>query len=240
MPLQRVVGIMLEGLKRQGIIEVVTEDPLQIKILTARKAEHEYEEMFLQSFDTKGLVLSGLLADFFEKVLAKLQEKIWDCDIDATKELLPKEAGAEGGDGEDRGDPLLLLLVLLPLDLLERGGVLHVHLPHDFTAGYQTFMASASCFKGCFAPPQAHDRRRWRLLLGVPQRLPLGLPPRLSFGVSLGLPLGMPLRLRLGRRALRSSSAAKRARHVTVSRLDRRVLPRGAGATSLPGRKTAW
>ena len=45
---------MLEGLKRQGIIEVVKEDPLQIKILTARKAEHEYEELFLQSFDTQG------------------------------------------------------------------------------------------------------------------------------------------------------------------------------------------
>ncbi|HVO40464.1 MAG TPA: hypothetical protein VMV03_15635, partial [Spirochaetia bacterium] len=30
MPLQRVVAIMLEGLKRQGIIEVVSEDPLQI------------------------------------------------------------------------------------------------------------------------------------------------------------------------------------------------------------------
>ena len=60
MPMQKVVGIMLEGLKRPGIIEVVKEDPLQIKILTAQKAAHEYEEMFLQSFDTKGLVLSAL------------------------------------------------------------------------------------------------------------------------------------------------------------------------------------
>ena len=91
MPLQKVVAIMLEGLKRQGIIEVVKEDPLQIRILTARKAEDEYEELFLQSFDTHGLVLSGLLADFFEKVLAKLQEKIWDCDIDATRDYYRKK-----------------------------------------------------------------------------------------------------------------------------------------------------
>ncbi|MCX7029660.1 MAG: radical SAM protein [Spirochaetes bacterium] len=85
MPLNRVVALMLEGLKRQNIIEVVQEDPLQIKVLTASKAEHEYEELFLQAFDTEGKVLSGLLSDFFEKVLQKLQEKVWDCDLEATK-----------------------------------------------------------------------------------------------------------------------------------------------------------
>ncbi len=105
MPLQSVVAIMLEGLKRQGIIEVVKEDPLQIKILTARKAENEYEEMFLQAFDTKGLVLSGLLADFFEKVLAKLQEKIWDCDIDATREYYRKKLEQKEETAEDKASP---------------------------------------------------------------------------------------------------------------------------------------
>ena len=123
MPLQKVVAIMLEGLKRQGIIEVVTEDPLQIKILTARKAEHEYEEMFLASFDTKGLVLSGLLADFFEKVLAKLQERIWDCDIDALKDYYRKKLEQkEEAAGPRRA--LLLVLVLVSLDLLEHGRLL--------------------------------------------------------------------------------------------------------------------
>ena len=105
MPLHRVVALMLEGLKRQGIIEVVKEDPLQIKILTASKAENEYEELFLQAFDTEGMVLSGLLSDFFEKVLAKLQEKVWDCDLEATKAYYRKKLEQKEETEEDRRDP---------------------------------------------------------------------------------------------------------------------------------------
>jgi hypothetical protein len=153
-PLQKVVAIMLEGLKRQGIIDVVKEDPLQITILTARKAEHEYEEMFLQSFDTKGLVLSGLLADFFEKVLAKLQEKIWDCDIDATREYYRKKLEQKEETAQDRAAPYYYYWSSYRFIYWNTAVYSQVHLPHDFTGGYQAFMASASCFKGCFAPPQ--------------------------------------------------------------------------------------
>ena len=209
MPLQRVVVIMLEGLKRQGIIEVVKEDPLQIRILTARKAESEFEEMFLQSFDTKGLVLSGLLADFFEKVLAKLQEKVWDCDIEATRDYYRKKLEPKEETEQDRQVARLLVLVLVPLGLLEPPGYSHVHLPHEFSAGYQNFMSSASCFKGCFAPPQARTGRRGRLLLGVPQRLSLGLSLRLPLGVPLRLPFRLPFRVRVGEGRTENAQGAR-------------------------------
>ena len=143
MPLPRVVGIMLEGLKRQGIIEVLSEDPLQIRILTAHKAEHEYEELFLQSFDTKGLVLSGLLADFFEKVLAKLQEKIWDCDIDATRDFYRRKLEHKEETPEDRAAPYYWYWSSYRWMYWNAAVYSHVHLPHDFTNGYQGFMASA-------------------------------------------------------------------------------------------------
>jgi hypothetical protein len=154
MPLQKVVAIMLEGLKRQGIIEVVKEDPLQIRILTARKAEDQYEELFLQSFDTNGLVLSGLLADFFEKVLAKLQEKIWDCDIDATRDYYRKKLEQREETEQDRVTPYYWYWSSYRWIFWNTAMYSHMALPHDFTQGYQAFMASASCFKGCFAPPQ--------------------------------------------------------------------------------------
>ena len=154
MPLQRVVAIMLEGLKRQGVIEVVSEDPLRIKILTARKAEHEYEELFLQSFDTRGDVLSGLLADFFEKVLAKLQEKIWDADIDATKEYYRSQLERREETEQDKAAPYYWYWSSYRWIYWNTAVYSQVHLPHDFSADYRTFMASASCFKGCFAPPR--------------------------------------------------------------------------------------
>ena len=43
LPLASVASIMLEGLKAQGIVEVLDPDPLRIRILSARKAESEYE-----------------------------------------------------------------------------------------------------------------------------------------------------------------------------------------------------
>ncbi|HOV64978.1 MAG TPA: DUF2207 domain-containing protein, partial [Spirochaetia bacterium] len=101
LPLARVAAIMIEGLSRQGIISVESENPLKIKILSGKKAESEYEELFLAAFDTEGNVLSGLMADFFEKAIAKLQEKVWDCDIEATKAYYReklKEAEAEEPD----------------------------------------------------------------------------------------------------------------------------------------------
>ncbi len=119
MPLGRAVALMLEGLKRQNIIEVVEEDPLQIKILTAAKAEHEYEELFLQAFDTEGKVLSGLLSDFFEKVLAKLQEKVWDCDLEATKAYYRAKLEKKDETTEDRRRPELLVLVRMALRVLQ-------------------------------------------------------------------------------------------------------------------------
>jgi len=85
LPLPRVAAIMVDALERQGIVQVLENDPRRIKILSAAKASHEYEEAFLASFDPEGRVLSGLMADFFEKVIAKLQEKAWDCDLEATR-----------------------------------------------------------------------------------------------------------------------------------------------------------
>ena len=157
-PLSRVAAIMLEGLKRQGIIEVKDEDPLQIRILTARKAGHEYEELFLQAFDTKGLVLSGLLSDFFEKVIAGLQEKIWDCDVEATKEYYLKmlEKKEEDETPADRTAAYYPYWTSCHYLRWHEHSYARMGLPRDMGGGYQAFMSSASCFKGCFAPPQAH------------------------------------------------------------------------------------
>ena len=91
LPLPRVAAIMIEGLRRQGLIELVSESPLRIKILSAAKAQSDYEESFLGAFDSEGRVLSGLMADFFEAAIKKLQEKVWDCDLEATKTYYRKK-----------------------------------------------------------------------------------------------------------------------------------------------------
>ena len=90
LPLPRIVAIMLDGLKEQKIIDIISKDPLIINILTSQKAQHEYEELFLSAFNSEGEVLSGIMADFFDKMLKSLQEKLWDADIEATKTFTAK------------------------------------------------------------------------------------------------------------------------------------------------------
>lgn len=67
--LPQITAIMIEGLQKQGIIDIVKKNPLTIKIISDKRAGSEYEEKFLASFNTKGEVLSGLLADFYEIVI---------------------------------------------------------------------------------------------------------------------------------------------------------------------------
>ncbi|MCE5255359.1 MAG: DUF2207 domain-containing protein, partial [Spirochaetaceae bacterium] len=165
LPLVRIVAIMLEGLKAQGIIEVAQEEPLQIKILTREKAKDDYEEQFLACFDSEGHVLSGLLEDFFETMIRSLQEKIWDCDIEATKAYYRgKLAKAETMEAERQamGDEDRMefqrrnrywnywygywIISSYPARYE------HMAMPKGFAATYADFMRSSSCFNGCFAP----------------------------------------------------------------------------------------
>jgi len=149
LPLPRIVAIMLEGLTRQGIIELVAENPLQIKIISANLAKHEYEEFFLQAFDTQVRVLSGVLSDFFEKVLARLQEKVWDCDAEATKAYYRKKLEQEQDDTREYA----VYWSSYHAIYYHEHYYANLALPRELSTNYQEFMSSASCFEGCFNPP---------------------------------------------------------------------------------------
>jgi hypothetical protein len=84
LPLARVVALMVEGLQAKGMVNLLGEEPLRISITSAKPGEG-LEEAFLACFDSEGRALSGLLTDFFEGLIKDLQEKLWDCDMEATK-----------------------------------------------------------------------------------------------------------------------------------------------------------
>ena len=102
------MAIILETLERAKLLEVIKEAPLQVRILVpapgmaapsmaapsmaapnttaaAPDTTPDYGERFLAVFDLEGYVLSSKMADFFEEALRHLQEKIWDCDLEATR-----------------------------------------------------------------------------------------------------------------------------------------------------------
>ncbi len=99
--LEQIIRIMLDALEAQKVIEVIEKNPLQIRILTSEKAASELEESFLSSFDSDGYVLEGMLADFYKSVIVSLQEKTWDCDIEATKRYYQSQMFGESGTSQD-------------------------------------------------------------------------------------------------------------------------------------------
>ncbi len=151
-PLDRIVAIMLEGLQRNGVLRVESEKPLRIHVIAADRAEHEYEKLFLAAFDAKGEVVSARLSSFFETALAKLQEKIWDCDVEATKAYYRErlEPGAGAAAEEDRGRPEGSFWLAMRELLWNQAMYSDMALPDEFHRGYLDFMASSSCFRSCF------------------------------------------------------------------------------------------
>jgi hypothetical protein len=95
LPLPRVAAIMIEGLSAQGLVALDREDPLKLRFLGAASAQTPYEERFLAAFDAEGEVLPGLMADFFEDSIKALQEKLWDCDLEATRAYYRKKLAEE-------------------------------------------------------------------------------------------------------------------------------------------------
>ncbi|PKL07428.1 MAG: hypothetical protein CVV51_14170, partial [Spirochaetae bacterium HGW-Spirochaetae-7] len=163
--LPRIAAIMVDGLEAQGLVAVDREDPLKLRFLSAHTANDEIEESFLASFDAEGNVLPGLLADFFEGAIKRLQEKIWDCDLEATKafyrrKILEAQATAEEVDGWDetrrrgyyRSNAAWMYWRSYAIVGSRTDRLAAIRLPEGMSAGYADFMRSAVCYSGCFTP----------------------------------------------------------------------------------------
>jgi len=167
LPLARVVALMVEGLQAKGMVNLLGEEPLRISITSAKPGEG-LEEAFLACFDSEGRALSGLLTDFFEGLIKDLQEKLWDCDMEATKtyyrQLLSEaermEAEADIRDEEAEARRASWRAAHPHWLYWHSYCYLHAHpvrygrmgLHEAFSANYGEFMRSASCFSGCFSP----------------------------------------------------------------------------------------
>jgi len=161
LPLARVAAIMVDALERDGTVRLVQEAPLRLEVLAA-VSDDAYGDLFLRAFDSEGWVLSGLLADFFEDALQKLQEKSWDCDLEATKahyrQLVEAAEAAPAGstpDAASRRDSAAGYWYSYRYLNAHPSRYEKVGLPKEFTGTYAAFMASSSCFSGCFTPAGA-------------------------------------------------------------------------------------
>ncbi len=169
--LSDIVSIILDSLTAQAVIEVTRQDPLKIHILTEKPSGDEIAEQFLACFDAEGNLLGGLLADFFENRIKILQEKVWDCDLEATAAYYRKKIADEQAEYERQTAEAERVQGTRPVFIpaywgypygpywwsyhryTHRHMMYHVHLPQEFSGTYASFMSSSACFSGCFDVP---------------------------------------------------------------------------------------
>ena len=173
----QIVGIMVQALGDQKKLIVRSLEP----ITAFREPDAMLEPIehdFVEIFDAIGHVDSNKLQEFLEKVIAGLQEKTWDCDLEATRKYYM--AVMYNNPDEPQKDKLLFkaledkdytdLYAPRPSmydDYYWRNRYYwrHYHgyytdryhydhgLPHRFDGGYTDFIRSSSCFHGCFEQP---------------------------------------------------------------------------------------
>ncbi len=98
LPYKQILSTMLQRLTKAGFLEIVRENPLRVRTL-AREAYdasqlEPYEwEMVMAALDD-GRFSEAELEKLLELVVANVQKKAWDCDIEATKAYLRKQIEA--------------------------------------------------------------------------------------------------------------------------------------------------
>ena len=108
-------------------------------------------EKFLGCFNLDGLLMSGLLADFFEHEIKTLQEKVWDCDLEATKKFYREKLSADfkNIDGEKRtnlhNNYNWFWYPYMGYSRHHHGRYEDIKVPEIYDGSYSTFLSSGSC-----------------------------------------------------------------------------------------------
>ncbi len=179
--IQQIVGIMVQALGDQNKLIVRSLEP--IKAYPASDVSLEpIEEKFVEIFDELGDVNETKLQDFIEGVITGIQEKTWDCDLNATRNyymnLMYKNPEEEEKDKlefkliEDKyfTDPTISKPDQCDEDFWHnryywrhyngyytRRYHHNLGLSQNMNMGYQQFLQSSVCFNGCFTQPNLEN-----------------------------------------------------------------------------------
>ncbi|MBQ8036081.1 MAG: hypothetical protein IJ268_03725, partial [Proteobacteria bacterium] len=176
--LSQIIGIMTQALGDQNKLIVRSLEPITAFIQPDAALE-PIEHDFVEIFNEIGNIDEQKLQEFIEKVIAGLQEKTWDCDLEATRKYYlavmyhnpdePQKDKLEFKVVEDKyyADPYAARPSDLYDDYYWRNRYYWRHyngyyrdqyhynhgLSNRFAGGYTEFLRSSACFHGCFEQP---------------------------------------------------------------------------------------
>ena len=185
MEIPQIIGILVQAMADDGKLVVQSLEPIRAMPAADATFDDDIESNFAGIFDETGNIEPSQLNAFLEAVVTRLQEKTWDCDLDATRkyylDLLyenPDETdptklrykyiedrvietpdAATPSDGTDRDE-----YVRRRRSYWRHYNGYYTHsyhfnhgLPKSYSVSYAAFLQSAACFHGCFQQPNLEN-----------------------------------------------------------------------------------
>ena len=86
--IKRIISSMVTTLEQEGYLLILSENPLKVSTLFDKNQEKlpEYEKKMFECFADDGELSQEELEAFTNQVIKNIQDKAWDCDIEATKD----------------------------------------------------------------------------------------------------------------------------------------------------------
>jgi hypothetical protein len=87
-PFKSIVSGMITAMVKEGFLEIISKSPLKVK--TNRSPDinklGEYESQLFYALADDGEFSQSELDDLMKRIVKNIQDKAWDCDIEATKQ----------------------------------------------------------------------------------------------------------------------------------------------------------
>ena len=180
MEISQIIGILVQALGDQQKLVVRSLEPICAYPAAGSHFDDDIEREFVEIFDETGNIVTEKLNAFLEGVISRLQEKSWDCDMEATRRYYmglmydnPTESNREHLQYK-YVDDRYISSPTRPDDCDDYywqhryywrhyngyyTNRYHYHhgLPSTYQMGYTEFLRSTSCFHGCFTQPNLEN-----------------------------------------------------------------------------------
>jgi len=162
-PVNKILTILAEKLKGDGVLNIVSLQPVQIQVLSRPAGSRYYETAFLDAVKSDGSLDEAGLKSLLTQVVENVSAKAWDSDLDATKAYYTEKIGSPTPDTSldeqyNKSDYFYYLggrpwMRQQYFRDMEQGFSTYGEPIKD----YSTFIRSDSCHSACYVHTACHD-----------------------------------------------------------------------------------
>ncbi|RMF83075.1 MAG: hypothetical protein D6744_05385, partial [Planctomycetota bacterium] len=104
-PLKSLVALMLLEMERRGILDILSKEPIRVRVHDQLPSDlTPYHQLLLDSFGADGALDPGLPERLVRVITGGIQEKAWDCDLQATRAHYEKEFAKQARAAKRRAE----------------------------------------------------------------------------------------------------------------------------------------